>query len=174
MKKMSGAGRKVLKIIHLYLAALWLGGAVTLNLMIFALGPATSGEQLFGYDLARKFVDYFIIIPGALGCLVSGLLISGLTPWGFFKHRWVTLKLILTVLCILFGTFILGPFLDTQPLISEKIGLDALINPNYLANIKGNLLGGLVQLAAMFFMTAISVIKPWPKKLKSPNQQLSP
>lgn len=167
MKKFGARGQRVLKIIHLIVAGLWLGGAAALTLMIVALGPAESGPELLGYDLARKFVDDLIIIPGAMGCLLSGLLISGLTPWGFFKHRWVAVKWILTVACILFGTFYLGPMINGQPLISQDLGLAAAADPVYAANRFHNTLGGGLQLAALIFMVAISVMKPWKKKGKT-------
>ncbi|MDR2934871.1 MAG: hypothetical protein LBV70_03185, partial [Candidatus Adiutrix sp.] len=109
MKKFGARGQRILKIIHLVLAGVWLGGSLGLNLMLAALGPGQSGGELLGYDLARQFVDDFVIIPGALGCLFSGLLISLFTLWGFFKHPWVAVKWLLTVACILFGTFYLGP-----------------------------------------------------------------
>jgi hypothetical protein len=153
-----------LKTCHLFLAGLWVGGAVTLNLMVLALGPAESGQQLYGYDLARMFVDDYIIIPAAMGCLASGFLISWLTPWGFFRHRWITVKWVLTVACILIGTFILGPPVNDQPSISGNMGLAALSDPTYVANRLGTLLGGLVLILTIVFMTAVSVLKPWQKK----------
>jgi hypothetical protein len=164
MKKFGSRGQRVLKIIHLFLASLWLGGAVALNLMITYLGPGESGGELLAYDLARIFMDDFIIIPGALGCLLSGLLISLFTPWGFFKHRWVAVKWILTVAGILFGTFYLGPRIDGQPGITLELGLAAAVDPVYLANRLENLIGGWFQITVLIFMVAISTLKPWKRK----------
>lgn len=164
MKKFGAQGQRILKIFHLITACLWVGGAIALNLMGLMLGPAESGPELLGYDLARKFVDDLIIIPGAMGCLISGLLISWLTPWGFFKHRWVAVKWVLTVACILFGTFYLGPKINGQPPISQELGLAALSDPLYVANRFNNALGGGLQVLAILFMLAISVLKPWKKR----------
>ncbi|MDR3037872.1 MAG: hypothetical protein LBV21_01035 [Candidatus Adiutrix sp.] len=164
MKKFGARGRLVLKIIHLTVAGLWLGGALTLNLMVAVLGPGRSGGELLGYDLARKFVDDFIIIPGAFGCLLSGLAISLGTAWGFFKHRWVAMKWLLTVACILFGTFYLGPRINGQPLISQALGLAAAADPLYLANRVENMAGGWLQMIVLVFMVVISVLKPWKKR----------
>ncbi|MDR2050870.1 MAG: hypothetical protein LBQ63_03770 [Deltaproteobacteria bacterium] len=163
MKKLGMRGRKGLKIVHLILAGLWLGGAVTLNLMVLALGPAETGPELYGYDLARRFVDDFVIVPAAMGCLVSGFLISWLTPWGFFRHRWVTVKWALTVACILIGVIVLGPPVNEQAGISETLGLLAPDNAEYAANRLSTLLGGLALILAILFMLVISVLKPWQK-----------
>ena len=166
MKKLSARGRRLLKIVHLLAAGLWLGGALALTLMMVFLGPGESGGELLGYDLARKFVDDLIVIPGALGCLLSGLAISLLTPWGFFKYRWVAVKWALTVACILFGIFYLGPRINGQPLLSRDYGLAAAANLLYQANRLGNLRGGWLQLAGLVFMVVISVLKPWPRREK--------
>jgi len=169
MKKFSVRGQRVLKIIHLLMAGLWLGGALALSLMLTALGPGRSGGELLGYDLARQFVDDYIIIPGAIGCLLSGLVISLGTSWGFFKHRWVAIKWFFTVGCILFGTFYLGPRIDGQPLLSLNLGLAAAADPLYQALRLENLVGGWVQMAALVFLVAISILKPW-KKLAGTNE----
>ncbi len=164
MAAFGARGQKILKIFHLVTAGLWIGGAAALNLMLLFLGPGRSGPELYGYDLARKFVDDGIIIPGAMGCLVSGLLISWLTPWGFFKHRWVAVKWVLTVALILFGTFYLGPRVNGQPPLSGSLGLSALADPVYQGHLSDNIAGGLVQMGFILFLAAISVLKPWRKK----------
>ncbi|MDR1045253.1 MAG: DUF2269 family protein [Candidatus Adiutrix sp.] len=164
MKKFSARGQRTLKIIHLVTACLWLGGAAAINLMILWLGPGESGPELVGYDLARKFIDDLVLIPGAMGCLLSGLLICWLTPWGFFRHRWVAVKWVLTVACILFGTFYMGPRLNGQHLISQELGLAAVSDPLYVANRFHNILGGVVQVLSLLFLVVISVLKPWKKK----------
>ncbi|MDR1085019.1 MAG: DUF2269 family protein [Deltaproteobacteria bacterium] len=165
MKKFGKTGQKVLKAVHLLMAGLWIGGAVGLNLMIILLGPATSGEELFGYNMSVILVDDLVIIPGAMGCLVTGLLISGLTPWGFFKHRWVAIKWLLTVFCIIFGIVVLGPTVNDQPQYSQEYGLQALNNPEYMANYFYSILGGIFQMLALSFMVIISVFKPWRKSV---------
>ncbi|MDR1872196.1 MAG: hypothetical protein LBS60_09850 [Deltaproteobacteria bacterium] len=163
MTKFGSRGQKILKFIHLVMVCLWTGGAVALNLMILLLGPATSGEELYGYNMAAILVDDAVLIPGAMGCLITGILISGLTPWGFFKHKWVTIKYILTVFCILFGTFVLGPTVNDQPQITKEFGLSAISNSTYMANWLNSVLGGIFQMLAFMFMILISILKPWRK-----------
>ena len=142
-------------------AGFWVGGAFGLTFMLLAPGSPGSGGELLGYNEACKFVDDFVIIPGAVGCLVTGLLFSLLSPWGFFRHRWVAVKWVLTVLCVLFGTFYLGPRINGQPAITAVAGLEALQDPAYLSNLSGNIKGGAIQLVTITFMVAISVLRPW-------------
>jgi hypothetical protein len=154
-------GLRTLKILHLLTAGLWVGGAFALNLMLLLPGAPGSDGELLGYNQACKFVDDFVVIPGAVGCLVTGLLFSIFSPWGFFKHRWLAVKWVLTAFCVIFGTIYLGPKINGQPPISLAEGLGALADPVYISNKSGNIAGGLVQLAIIFFMVAISVLRPW-------------
>ncbi|MDR1309095.1 MAG: DUF2269 family protein [Deltaproteobacteria bacterium] len=160
MAKLGNRGLRVLRTIHLVAAGLWIGGAVALNLMIAGLSTAESDGQLYGFNLACKFLDDAVLIPGAMGCLVTGILISSLTNWGFWKHRWVIVKYVLTIFCILFGTFYLGPTVNDQPEISYREGLMALSNPEYVDNYYSSLKGGAVQILLLLLMFLISVFKP--------------
>jgi hypothetical protein len=70
---------------------LWLGGAVALTLMNFLL-RADDGMQLYGINISMKLIDDFVIIPGGVGSLLTGLLYSIFTNWEWFKHKWITTK----------------------------------------------------------------------------------
>ena len=88
MKKMSAKGQKQLKGIHILCACMWVGAAIILSFMNPFL-KATDGMQLYGIDVSMKFIDDFIIIPGANGALLTGLVYSIFTGWGWFKHKWI-------------------------------------------------------------------------------------
>lgn len=64
---------------------------------------AGEGAGLYGINLSMKFVDDWIIIPGAMGSLLTGVLYTVFTRWGWFKHRWITVKWAITIFGILFG-----------------------------------------------------------------------
>lgn len=162
-KEFGVAGTRWLKVVHIVLGVMWLGGAIALTMMQFGLHAATDGAR-HGMDLAMVFVDDWVIIPGAVGSLLIGALYGLKTKWGFFKHRWVTVKWILTVAGIVVGTLWLGPWIDALPPMSEKLGLAALADPEYAWRKSANSWLALVQVAALLFMTAISVLKPWEKR----------
>ena len=77
-----------------------------------------------------------VVILGAFGCLITGLIYSSFSNWGFFKHTWLILKWIITVAAILFGTFFLGPWETTMMEISGKLGMSSLSDQTYLYNEK--------------------------------------
>ena len=163
MKHLGLRGRQWLKGLHIFFAAIWVGGGVSLILMQTSL-TADSGGMLFGIDRSMKFIDDFIIIPGAFGSLLTGLLYALFTNWGFFKHRWVTVKWIVNVGGILFGTFFLGPWLNAMPELSGRLGLAALSDPIYLHSKAMNMYFAPFQVGTLIAAVFLSTLKPWKKK----------
>ena len=85
---------------------------------------------------------------------------------GFFKHGWMILKWIVTIVAILIGTFYLGPWETNMMDISGKLGMEALSDPDYLYNQKMNLVFGTAQCFILMVTVFISIFKPWKKKKK--------
>lgn len=156
-------GLQNLKMAHLLVAFMWLGGAAGLLLINFLVVP-TTGDQLYMKLRAMQVIDDFLIIPGATGNLLVGLVYGIWTRWGFFKHRWLLVKWILTVSQILFGTFLLGPWLNGNVALAAEYGLDAMSRADFIINMRGTTLGGLTQFAVLCSYLWISVVKPWKNK----------
>lgn len=169
MLKLGASGQKWLKGLHLLAVACWVGGGVSLVLLYF-LKPGAGGDSaLFGINQAIHHVDMaVVVIPGAFGCLLTGLAYSLLTGWGFFRHGWLIFKWIVTVSAIVFGTLCLGPWETRMMEISGELGMRATLDPAYLHNEQMNLLWGAVQVAVLMVMVFISIFKPW-KKLGKKN-----
>jgi hypothetical protein len=163
MKKLTGTGVKWLKSIHLIFASLWFGSAITLMFMTMFL-KASNGIEQYGIDRSLRFVDDFFVIPGAMGCLLTGLIYSMFTKWGWFKHNFITVKWIITVAGILFGTFFLGPWLNELGPISKEFGDAAWSNQTYLYNRSQLAIYGPIQTFSILFAVVISTLKPWKKK----------
>jgi hypothetical protein len=160
MKKFSATGNKTVKIIHFFFISLWIGGAISLLLLSFLSHPE-NGDELYGKLHAMKLIDDFIIIPGAMGNLLIGIVYGIWTKWGFFKHRWVTVKWILTVMQILFGTFFLGPWLNGCEAIANAKRELAFSDSVFQHHFNMNAVGGVIQAMLLIAMVVISVIKPW-------------
>ena len=162
MAKMSARGQKWLKSFHVFCGCLWVGAAVSLNMGNLFLRPS-DGMELYGAALVLKFIDDFIIIPGALGSLLTGLIYSVWTNWGWFKHRWIAVKWFINVGGVLFGTFFLGPWLNSLPPLAREKGLAVLIDPVFVQNRNNLLIYGTVQMLTLIFALFISILKPWKK-----------
>jgi uncharacterized membrane protein len=162
MAKLSAKGLKWLKGFHLLTVCCWIGGALALILLYFLKRDLSDGGVLYGINQSIHHVDMaIIVIPGACGCLLTGLIYSIFSPWGFFKHNWLIFKWIITVGAILFGTFFLGPWESTMMTISGKLGLAALNDPAYRYNETMNILFGSLQCLLLIITLFISIFKPW-------------
>jgi hypothetical protein len=145
-----------------FFASLWVGGATTLLLMTFFASPE-DGSAVYGISYSKKFVDDLVIIPGAIGLLLTGVLYSLFTNWGWFKHRWITVKWIVNLFGVILGTFWLGPWTNSLVPLSRSEGARVLSNPVYVHNIAMLKAWGSLLLATILLALLVSVIKPWKK-----------
>ena len=164
--RLSGTQMKWLKCFHLLFATGWAGGAMSLAVLHFLrFRGAEVGAQLYGIDLASHIIDMWVVVClGAIGCLVTGLLYSIFTSWGFFRHRWVCVKWIVTAYGVLSGTFFLGPWETDMVNISSQLGADSLTDGKYLSSMYLNFWLGVVQIALLIFVIFISALKPWKRR----------
>lgn len=165
MKKLGLTGRAWLKGLHVFMAGTWVGTGICMVLLLQVKGLPADGDELYAVNAAAKLLDDWIIIPMALGTALTGFLMCWLTNWGFFKHRWIIVKWIVTAAAILFGTFALGPWINGMVTIADVQRLDALRDATYMFNRQQGLTWGAVQAVILAATVFISVIKPWrPKK----------
>ncbi|MCL2337587.1 MAG: hypothetical protein FWC60_09230 [Firmicutes bacterium] len=167
MKKLGTPGRAWLKSFHIFFVCLRIGAGATMLLLAFVRGHITSGEELWAVNKSIKLIDDYIIIPTAMGCLITGLLFSWLTNWGFFKHIWIIIKYLITIEAILFGTFCLGPWTNGMEAISKLEGLAALQNSLYLHFAEMIRYFSPLQVLLLVLAAFISVFKPWGKRSKT-------
>lgn len=164
MRKLTGNETRWLKVVHLLFVAAWIGGQISFLLIQTIKYQLALPEHQYGILAALKAIDDVVIVGGALGCLITGLIYSLLTPWGFFKFRWLTFKWTATVTLILFGTFFLGPWMNEMAAISAAEYAAAMINPSYIHDEKMNMMWGSLQFGINLMLVVISVLKPWRKK----------
>jgi hypothetical protein len=156
-------GKQWLKSIHLIVSVIWLGAAISMNVLRFAWVPSTNGD-LYAVDHSIAIIDNWVVVPAAWASLLTGLLESWLTTWGFFKYRWVAVKWIVTVAIMIYAPLFIANWDRNIEAISKTEGLLALQNPAYLQYRLFYTLSGIALIAALAFLSIISTLKPWMKK----------
>jgi uncharacterized membrane protein len=165
MPKIGAKGLRWLKGFHLIAVSCWIGGAVALLLLYFLKDDVTDGGVLYVINQSIHHVDMaVVVIPGAFGCLLTGLIFSIFSNWGFFRHNWLIYKWIVTVTAIIFGTFWLGPWETRMMELSGLLGISALGDDAYLYHQRMNLIFGTLQCLVLMVTVFISIFKPWKKK----------
>lgn len=163
MRKLSPKGQRWLKGFHSLFACMWVGAALVLSVKQFFVTPSNGGE-LYGITSTMDFIDVFIIIPGAIGVLLTGLVYSIWTNWGWFKHNWITVKWVICLYGVIFGTYPLGPWMSGLARLSKEKGIAALADPTYLHNRTMLYTFGTFQAATLIFAVFLTALKPWKKK----------
>ena len=164
MKKpsLSPAGRQWLKSVHLTVSVIWLGAAISMNVLRYAWVPVANAD-LYAVDHSIALIDNWVVVPAAWLSLLTGLLESWLTTWGFFKYRWVIVKWIITIAMMIYAPLFIAQWDRSIVAISKVEGLLALQNPVYLHDRLLYTVSGVTFIAALILLSLISSLKPWTK-----------
>lgn len=171
MKKLKANGQKILKIVHLFFVALWVGGCISAVLISFMPSMAQT-NTILGIYLALEFIDYFVIIPGSSGCLITGIIYGLWTKWGFFKFKWVSVKWGLMVIQMIIGGAFLGQWVGSNVNALQTLGPTALNDQKFIMNQNLIQVLGIVQSVLLIILIGISIFKPW-KVTKVDNDDVS-
>lgn len=147
--------RKFALTAHVTTSVGWLGAVA--GFLALAVAGLTSRDTLLvrAAYLAMELIAWFVIVPLSLASLLTGLVSSLGTTWGLFRHYWVLIKLLITVL----STIIL--LVHMQP-VSYLAGVAAdmtMSGADLRPRIQMVVIGG-ASLVVLFVTTALSVYKP--------------
>jgi hypothetical protein len=165
MAKLSAGGRAWLKGLHLLFAGLWIGGALSLIMLELLLPAAGGGDELYAMHLCIRMVAVWIVIPTALGSLLTGALFCGLTNWGFFRYRWIVYKWIVTLAAAIFGVVWLGPWISSLLAIVGQGREIAREAPDYDRLVQLVFYFGSLQALVLIATLFVSTYKPWGRRL---------
>lgn len=145
------------KVLHFCSIALWMGGAAAL-LPLLATVDFADPDQAHRTYLALRGIAWNVIGWGGIGTVTTGLLLAGLSPWGFFRYRWIAAKLAMGPAMVLFGMF----FVERHMLVNlahmeEDGGSSALLVATQV-KVQFGVVG---LLTAFVLVIALSVAKPW-------------
>ena len=89
--------RKFALAAHITLAVGWIGEVASYIALDVAAATSQDAQALRAAYLAMEVIAYYVIVPLALASLLSGLVMSLGTKWGMFRHYWVLISLLLTI-----------------------------------------------------------------------------
>lgn len=161
----SANAQKILKILHLITTSCWMGGCLTLSILLYAAQHSQSDAELFGVLKSYKYVNVIVTVYlGAYGSLFTGLAYSLCTNRGFIRHKWIIIKWAVTLGMIYAGGSYLGPWSSAMMDMSRDVGLAALETPEYLQYQSLVMKGEIICLALFLLAVLLSVYKPWEQK----------
>jgi len=158
---------------HIIFSVGWLGAVA--GFLVLSIGGLTSqdAEMVRGAYLAMDLIGRFIIVPMSFAALATGLVQALGTEWGLFRHYWVLVKFLLTILATI--ALLLHQFTAVAGAARRVSGAA----PGTLPEV-GQLGLQLVGDAGLAFLvllviTTLSVFKPWGRtRYRRRKQQQEP
>lgn len=92
--------RKVVLAIHLTTSVGWLGAVLAYVPLDLTVAGSDDAATVRSAWTAMWLITSWVIVPLALTSLVTGILISTGTRWGLFRHWWVVVSLVLTIVAV--------------------------------------------------------------------------
>lgn len=164
MEKLTLKQKHWLLSAHIIFAALWTGTVLSMFLISWSNKNSTNAETLYALHSVVNLLDDYVVIPAAIGSVLTATFLCWLTNYGFTKFWWVISKWFLTTSLILFGTFWLYPWSNNAEAIALEQGISAFSDRLYSWDIQGIIIGTIVQVILLSVIIAISVIKPWGRR----------
>ncbi|MCQ6268733.1 DUF2269 family protein [Fictibacillus sp. WQ 8-8] len=151
-------------IAHIFFVILYFGGLLGTFLMVVTTKFTDNRDIIYSAHLFIQYFDWFLIIPGGLGALLTGIWLAVRTHWGLTKHYWLLVKWIGNILAIVFGANFMRIWLhdNFKPVFNNP--LHPLENALYLANRNMIFMGLLLSFSILAFLVIISYYKPWGKR----------
>ena len=166
---MNNTTKSIVKTLHILFACLWLGASTSIVLLQNLMGWSNDLDELAVINKGFTYLDFILIIPGAVGSSLTGLIMCRFTNVGFIRYRWVIAKWAGCIAGILVGSALLGPWqLQMLRLTSQVEG--GLLVDTYKTTRIAFAVVGLLQVILLISIITISVKKPWGKRCSSQRE----
>ena len=159
MKKFGTTGMRILKILHLLFAVMWIGGVMALVTIQFGTTPDTEATMMMTIT-DQYLIDIMFLIPGGIGIVITAIIYGCFTGFGFFKQKWQIEKWIYTTILIVIGAGYMGVILKENYFSILNESTTQFDITMYQDNIRNVAICGSVQLIMFIVVLYLSVFKP--------------
>ena len=142
--------RKLALTAHLTCSVGWIGAVMAYLALGVAAATSQDTQTVRAAWIAMEVTGWWAIVPLALASLLTGLVMSLGTPWGLFRHYWVLISLVLTILCAVV-------LLLHMPTVTATA---AMLRGMDMGGMGGDLAHPGVGLVVLLAITALNVYKP--------------
>jgi hypothetical protein len=151
--------RKFVLTTHITFSVGWLGSVICFLVLAIAGITSSDAQVVSSSYLTMDMIAWFVIVPACFGALLTGVIEGVGTQWGLFKHYWVLVKFILTILSTLLLLLHMQPISVMAEAVSDSVLLDSDLRGVRIQLIANAAIAIVVILFALF----LSVYKPWGK-----------
>jgi hypothetical protein len=134
----------------------WLGAVACFLALAVASLTSQDAQMVRAAYLVMKVTTWFVIVPFALASLITGFVMSLGTSWGLFRHYWILIKLLITIL----ATIVL--LVHTQPIsYMAEVATETTLSS---ADLRGTqiqlVVAPVAALLVLLVNTTLAVYKP--------------
>jgi len=152
VRRLSPTARKLTLTVHVAAGVGWLGVHAVLVLLA-GTGLTTGDRTLLDAVYVAAGRVGVLVFPFAFVCLASGVLLGLGTPWGLFRHWWVTAKLVINVAMLAASGAVLSRVVEEAADRARDGASVGDLGPRILV-------GSTVGLVLLVVATALSVWRP--------------
>ncbi len=165
MWKFSSNNMKWLKMLHIFLIILFLGGILSSFALTVNLNLSNFDDVYMTYKSLAIISDNIVQIGGE-GTILLGLIYGFFTRWGFIKYKWLAVKWLLFIAQTFMGILIVDKLrvVNTALLETEKVA--TLSNPIFIHNHNLRQYVVIAQIIFTIFALIVSVSKPFRNKTR--------
>ncbi len=150
---MSPRVRKLSLSVHLTFSVGWIGAVLAYLALGVAAVTSQEVQTVRAAWTAMELTGWYVIVPLAIGSLLTGVLMALGTKWGLFRYYWVAISFALTVVSTVVLILHMPTVSSTADVAQEADGarLDAL---------GGDLLHPAIGLVVLLGIQTLNVYKP--------------
>jgi hypothetical protein len=149
--------RKFALTTHITLAIGWIGAVFAYLILVAAAMTSEDAQILRAAWIAMELIGWYLIVPLAVTSLTTGVVMSLGTPWGLFRHYWVLISLVLTIV----ATGVLLQHMQTVSVFARVAAETDIADVGALrGGLRGELLHAGVGLLVLFVIEVLNVYKP--------------
>src|SRR5918995_3724977 len=147
--------RKFALAAHITLAVGWIGAVAGYIALDVAVATSQDAQTRRAAYLAMELIVWYVIVPLALASLLTGLVMSLGTKWGLFRHYWVLISLLLTII----ATVVLLAETQTISYFADKAA-DPTTSSDDLRELGSTLVHSVGGTVVLLVILVLNVYKP--------------
>lgn len=150
-RRLTGRPRRLLRAGHVVVAGGWFGLVVAMLVLGVTARTAASVELAASAYRLMARIGGAVIPPMAVATMLSGVVLSLVTPWGLVRHWWIVAKAVLGLVVIVTAVSL------TDSWITQAVADASVVGAAGTRLV----VASVVHLAMLAVATVISVDKPW-------------
>jgi hypothetical protein len=159
MRKFGSIGLKLLKMFHILMIVLFLGGILSSFALLMKLDLSDFEDVLVAYRTFNIISDN-VVKMGAQGTILLGAIYGFFTKWGFIKHKWLAVKWILFIAQTFIGILVVDKLMVANIALLETEKVLTLSDPIFIHNHYLRLYVVIAQIGLTLLALILSVLKP--------------